>query len=806
MIHDLRFAFRTLFKNPSVSAVAVLILGLGIGANTIVFSLVYGLMLEPLSFEQPDRLVRFFGTEGAGRDRQRVSEAAVATALEQARSFERIAAARNTGMSITDSERPMNPLMRLVTPGWFEMLGAPAHLGRTFSAEEHRQGAKVTLLSYALWQSYFGGDVGVVGKTIELAYEPYEVVGVMPASYRNEAFPAPPVLWMPLAENPDPDPGRRNHILIGRLADGVSVAGAGQEAERLSAELARLYPDTHQARGLRVTTLQDSMIELYKSALAVLFGAVGFVLLIACANVANLLLTRALGRRREIAVRQALGAGRRHLARQLLAESLLISLAGAGLGIVAAFWSLGSLPRLAPSNINVPLLSRVDVEPSVLLFSLALACLTTLFFGLLPLRQLYRDSAGVLSAGSARAIGGRSRRRLRSALVVAELALSMVLLVGAGLTIRSLEHLRGLDLGFEPEGLLYGRTGARGPGFETPDRYEPFHRQVLERVRALPGVEAAGGIEFLPTFAGGFGTTSPVAPQGTDLPPDARPRATLLATTPGYFDAARQPILSGRAFSQHDAVDSEPVAVLSRQVARTLWGDEDPVGRTLLIGTGEGASTARVVGVAGDLRGLADNPQPPAILYLPLSHRQSQVMTVYARRDDADEDQLLALVPAIEDAVWSLTRDAPVYGFSTMAQLIRDLEWQPRFVVQLLTGFALLALVLASTGIYAVLAYAVSERTREIGIRVAVGAGRRDILAMVGRDALRLAALGVGIGVFGAILASRGLESLLLGVTPRDPATYIVLAAILTAVALLASYLPALRATRVDPVVALRSE
>ncbi len=807
MFHDFRFAFRTLLKNPGVSAVAVLVLALGIGANTVVFSLVHGLVLEPLAFDQPDRLVRVFGTETArGRDRQRVSEATVVTARAQAQGFERIAGARNTGMSITDSERPMNPLMRLVSEGWFDMLGVSPRLGRTFSAKEHRQGAQVAVLSYGFWQSYFGGDEAVIGKTIELAYEPYEVIGVMPATFSNEAFPALPVLWMPLAEPSTPDPNRRNHVLIGRLADGVGVAQAQQEADRLAVELAGLYPDSHRVRGFRVATLQDSMVERFKPALAVLFGAVGFVLLIACSNVANLLLTRALGRRQEIAVRQALGAGRRHLARQLLTESLLISLAGAGLGVLAAFWSVGPLAKLAPSNISVPLLERVAVEPRVMLFSLALAGLTTLFFGLLPLRQLFQDSGTVLSAGSSRAIGGRSRRRIRSTLVVAELALSMVLLVGAGLTIRSLEYLRGLGLGFESEGLLVGRVGARGPGFETPDRFEPFHRQVLERVAAIPGVESAGAIEFLPTFAAGFGASSSVTPQGTDLPEDKRPRAVLISTMPGYFETARQPILSGRDFTPRDAPDSAPVAVISRQLARTLWGDEDPIGRTLLIGGGDNATTAQVIGLAGDLRGLADNPLPPPILYRPLAQRPSNNVSLYIRRSDPDEDKLLALLPQIEDAVWSLTRDAPVYSFSTMEQMVRDIEWQPRFVVQLLTGFALLALILASTGIYAVLAYAVSERTREIGIRVAVGAGRRDILGMVGRDAIRLAAIGVGLGVLGALAASRGLESLLVGVTARDPVTYVVLAGILTTVALAASYLPALRATRVDPVVALRSE
>lgn len=807
MIHDLRFALRTLFKNSGLSTVAVLVLALGIGANTVVFSLVHGLVLEPLGFERPDRLVRVFATEAAqGRDRQRVSEATVAALRAQGHGFETVAGARNTGLSVTDSERPMNPLMRQVTGGWFEMLGARPKLGRTFSAEEHRQGARVAVLNYGFWQSYFGGDEDVVGKTIELAREPYEVIGVMPAAYSNEAFPALPVLWLPLPENPTPDPRQTNFVLISRLADGVSVAQAQRQADRLSAELAATYPDTHRGRGLRVAILQDSMIERFKPALAVLFGAVGFVLLIACSNVANLLLTRALGRRQEIAVRQALGAGRRHLARQLLTESLLISLAGAGLGVLAASWSIGPLARLAPSNVSVPLLGRVAVEPRVMLFSLTLACLTTLFFGLLPMRQLFRDSAGVLSAGSMRAIGGRSRRRLRSVLVVAELALSMVLLVGAGLTIRSLEYLRGLDLGFDPDGLLVGRVGARGPGFDTQDRWEPFHRQVLDGIRAIPGVEAAGGIEFLPAFAGGFAASAPVAPQGTDLAPDKRPRAVLMSTMPGYFEAARQPILSGRDFTEHDAAGSVQVAVISRQLAHTLWGDEDPIGRTLLIGEGDRAATARVIGLAADLRGLADNPLPPPILYRPLSQRPISNLTFYVRRADRDEKQLLATVPAIEDAVWSLTRDAPVYGISTMEQMVRDLEWQPRFVVQLLTGFALLALILASTGIYAVLAYTVSERTREIGIRVAVGAGRRDILRMVGRDALVLAALGVGSGILGALAASRVLESLLVGVSARDPATYALLAAILTAVALVASYLPALRATRVDPVDALRSE
>lgn len=807
MIQDLRFAFRTLIKSPGLCTVAILVLALGIGANTVVFSLVYGLVLKPLGFERPDRLVRLFGTETAqGRDRQRVTEATMIAAREHGSAFVHIAGAANTGLSVTDSERPLNPLMRRVSEGWFEMLGVEPMSGRAFTSEEYRQGARVVLLHHGFWQSHFGGDAEIVGKAIELNDESYEIVGVMPSYFRNEAFPQPPVLWLPHTDSAMPAAGRATFVLIGRLADGVPITQARQEADRISAEVARVYPESHRDRGLRVETLHHSLVERFEPALAVLFGAVGFVLLIACSNVAHLLLTRALGRSQEIAVRQALGAGRFHLARQLLIESLLISLAGAGLGILGAFWSIGPLARLAPSSVPVPLLGRVALEPNVMLFSLLLAGLTTLFFGLLPLRQLFRDSADQLSAGASRAIGGRAKRRLRSTLVVTELALSMVLLVGAGLTVRSLQHLRGLDLGFETEGLLVGRIGARGSGFDAPDRWEAFHRQASERIATLPGVDRVGGISFVPAFAAGFGVTSPVAAQGTDQAPDARPRATLMSTLPGYFAVAEQPLLSGRDFSPHDTAESEPVAVISRNLALRLWGDEDPVGRMLLVGEGERSETLRLVGLAGDLRGLADNPQPPPILYRPLAQLPSMNITVYARQSGASEQRLLGLVPAIEDAVWSVSRDAPVYSFTTMAKMMRDLEWQPRFVVQVLSGFAVLALVLAATGVYSVLAFGVRERSREIGIRVAVGAARGDIVRMVGREALRLSAAGVGVGVGAALLASRGLESQLLGVSTRDPLTYGLLAIGLTGVALLASYLPARAATRVDPVVALRND
>ena len=801
MARDIRFAFRTLLKNPGLSAVAIFILTLGIGANAVVFSLVHGLMLEPLPFEQPDRLVRFYGTdEGQGRDRQRVSELAVSTVRDHGRGLDRVAGAFNTGMSVTDSERPLNPLMRAVSEDWFQMLGVEARLGRLFEARDHEVGRRVAILHHGFWQSYFGGDPDVVGRSIELAEESYEVIGVMPASFRNPAYPRAPVLWIPASRSAEPDTQRRNWVLLGRLAADASSESAQGEADRLSREMAASHPETHADRGLRVVSLHDSLIERFRPALLVLFGAVGFVLLIACSNVANLLLARALGRRQEMAVRLALGAGRGHLVRQLMAESLVINLSGAVLGILVASWSLGPLSRLAPSNTNVPLLDRVTVHPEVVLFALGLAVVTSVMIGLVPLRLVGRGSAKQLSAGAVRSVGGRSRRRLRATLVIAELALSTVLLVGAGLTIRSLHHLRSIELGFDSDRLIVGRVGARGPGFEEPARWAEFHRLALDRLSTIPGVEGAAAIEFLPFFAGGFGETTEVAAQGSDVPPDARPEGVLMSTTPGFFEVHGQPILRGRGFTEFDREGGEPVAVISRELAHRVWGDADPVGQTLRIGDGDGASSVRVVGMVGDLRGLAVNPVPGPILYLPLSQRPASNVTTYLRTGGGLE----SLLPSIEDSVWSVSRDAPVYSFTTMDQMVRDLEWQPRFMVQLLSVFAVLALVLASTGIYSVLAYAVNERTREFGIRLAIGAQRSDIVSMVRREAVRLSVVGIGLGLVGAVFAGKGLESLLLGVSAWDPWTFATVTLLLFGIGRLAGFIPARRATRVDPVVALR--
>lgn len=798
MVRDVRIALRGLRRNPGLAAVAVLVIGLGIGANAVVFTLLDAFLFRPLDFASPERLVRLFGTqEAAGRESQNVTPATFFEWRRRAASFDGLGAARNMGLAVTESETPLNPLMREVTAGYFELLGARAAIGRTFAADEHRPGGRgVAVLSHGFWMSYFGGDPGVVGCTLELAHEPYEVIGVMPAHYRNPMVNGDPLLWLPLVEQPVPDDRQTDMRVAARLAPGVGAAAAQEEMDRISGQLAALDPEHHEGRGVRVVPLHSSLVETLRPALWVLSGAVALLLLIACGNVANLLLARAIGRRREIRVRVALGAGRLRIARQLLAESLLLGLAGAGLGLLLANWGLGPLTRLAPAGIFVPLLDRVQLDGGVLAFTAAVAVAASVLFGLAPLAWAFRASGG--TPFGARSTGGRDRRRLRGGLVVTEVALSLVLLVGAGLALRAVLHLAWLEPGFEPRGLLAFRTGARGPGFDLPEQRDEFIRRVLDGVRALPGVESAAACQFPPLFRG-FGFSLPVAVAGDEPPAGGGPTAQPMRVTPGFFETYGLPLAAGRGFDERDGPGREPVALLSAGLARALFGDRNPLGRAIDF-DGE---PRRVVGVAGDVRGTAANPGAPDYVYLPYAQSPATLaMTVLARTPG---DPLTLARPA-EQVVWEISRDAPAYGATTMEQMIADTDWRPRFLLQLLAVFALLALALALSGIYAVLAAAVAERTREIGVRVAVGARRGDVVALVLADAGRLALAGIAVGLVLAAAASRLLAGQLQGVGTFDPLTYGAVSALLLAVALAAGAVPALRATRIDPVTALRSD
>ncbi|MEM1176959.1 MAG: ABC transporter permease [Acidobacteriota bacterium] len=800
MSSDLRFAIRQLLRNKTFTAVALTVLTLAVGANILVFSLVHPVLFEPLPFPEPDRLVRILHVDAAGRARARVSEAQAQAVLRDAETLQ-VSAAENTGLAITDSETPLNPLMRRVSDGHFELLGVTPLLGRTFTPEEHRgDAARVLVLHEAFWHSYFGGDDAVLGRTLELADEPYEIVGVIPATFNNPIFPQPPVLWLPYGEKAE-SPTRANVTVIGRTAPDAGRRAVGQELQAIADDVAAVHPEALAGSTLRAEPLHRSLVAPMRPALLMLLFAVGLVLLVACGNIANLLLARAISRRQEIAVRLALGAGRWQLARQLLIEGLVLALISGALGLLLASWTLGPLLALAPANTPLPMLERISIDGEIVLFTLGLALAVSLIFGLLPLTQLRRDVADRLSAGATRAVGGGGR--IRRGLVIAEIALSTLLLVAAGLTLRSLEHWRSLSPGFDPDGLVTGRVGARGPGFETPDSFEPFHRRSMDELAALPGVERVAACQFLPQFAGTFGNTTAVTRE-PEAALEKWPRAVVMASTPGFFETFGQPLLAGRGLNDLDRSDTPDVAVISRNVEARLWGELGAsIGEELWLADGDPPKPVRIVGVAGDLRGLITSPEPPAILYRPLAQHPVPNLTYLFRTRSTIEQ----LKPAVEATVWSqLTRDAPVYSFRDVGQLMRDIEWQPRFMVQLLSVFATLALVMAAAGLYGVLAYTVAERRREIGLRMAVGANRRQIVRRIQGDAARLGAVGLGLGLAASFAAGLGFEQILLGVAAFDAATYGGVLLVLTSVIGVASWLPAWRASQVDPVEALRTD
>lgn len=802
MFHDLRLAFRSLRGRPGSNAAIVTILGLGIAAATVVFSLTRGLLLKPLDVPEPERLARVFTTQSVDGVQRRVTEGAFHDLRREAESFEVVVGARNMGMPITDAEEALNPLMREVSSEWFEALGATPLLGRLFSADDYRDDARRTVLSFGLWQSLYGGDPAIVGGTIELGYEAYEVVGVMSASYRNPSFPDSPVLWLPMVEPAEPDRRRTSLVVLARLRPGVDIGPAHDEVAALGTRLAARHPTTDAGHRLNAEAAHRFLVERIRPALLALLGAVAFVLLIACTNVANLLLTRSMSRRREIGVRMALGASRLRLARQLLAESAVLGLIAAGIGILIATWAMTPLLDLAPSNTNVPLLDRVAIDLPVLGFAVAAALLTSLLFGLAPLALLRRGARWASGRGMADG-SSRGGRRLRGAFVVVEVALSLVLLIGAGLMVRTLANLQGIGLGFEPEHLSVARIGARGPDFGAPDRWSDFHRLVGERLSTISGVEDVAACEILPMFAS-FRTALPVrTSDNADLRPAELPQGVMQRTTPGFFRVFGMPLLAGRGFSVTDRAGAPKVAVISRTLATRVWGDRDPIGRELMIGPDGDSERWRIVGLVGDLRGVIQAPEPPPILYVPFDQAPTATMSYMVRTSGPPTD----LAAAVEQAVWSnISRDVPVYAHSTLDQIVSDIEWQPRFVMQLLTVFALFALGLAAIGLYAVLAYAVADRRREIGVRVAVGARRNQIVGLILGSSARLTLIGVLLGLLGGGLLGRALASQLYGVAPTDPLTLILVPAVVAGVALVASLVPALAATRVDPVDALRAE
>jgi putative ABC transport system permease protein len=804
-LQDLRYGARMLRKSPGFTIVAVLTLALGIGANTAIFSVVNGVLLRPLPFRDPSRLVLIA---------EKSSFPVISTSYEnyldwrdQSHSFESMEATRSGSITLTGAGEPERLNVRMATAGLFSMLGINAQIGRTFLPEEDRAGGTpVALLSYGLWQRRFGGSADVIGKTVNLDLQPYTVVGILPNGFQI-LQPADVYLpFMPWAKTlPDDRNWHPGIIPLARLKQGVSQEQARAEMIGITKRLEQQYPDYNTGTSADVVGLQDQIVQNSRPALLLLLGAVSFVLLIACANVANLLLARAASRGREIAIRTAMGASRGRVIRQLLTESVLLSLAGGLLGAIIAFAAIGVLPKIAGDSI--PQGAPIGLDPWVLAFTAVVSLFTGLLFGIVPaLRTAKLDLRETLNEGSRGSTAGPGQHVLRGALVAMEIALAMLLLVGSGLLLRSFSRLQEVPPGFQPDHLLVADIPLSPTAYAKPqDRYQFFDR-LVERARSLPGVRSAAAASFLPVSGGG----SIIHFNITGRPPKS-PHEFVAAgyrtITPNYLETLGVPLLQGRLFTRADDEKSPAVVLINATMAHTFFPNENPLGKRLQLGAlpEQEVPTMEIVGVVGDVHfGLGTDPQ--AEMYLP--YRQADLLlpvfqlSVVMRT--AGDPALQT--PALRSALAEIDPNQPLVKVRTMEENMATTVAQPRFRTWLIGILAMLALVLAAVGVYGVMSYTVTQRTSEIGVRVALGAQPRDVFRIIVGEGLRLALFGVGVGLVAALVLTRLLQSFLFGVSAYDPLTFIAVSLLLTLVAVAASYLPARRATHVDPMIALRYE
>ena len=805
MFPELRYALRTLRKSPRFTVAALVALALGIGANSAMFSVVYGVLLRPLPFPQPDRLV--FVQEASLRH-DGTSPTAPATWRDwrgQQHVFESMAAAEMWGASLTGSGRPEEVSGLRVSPSLLSVLRVSPALGRGFDETDEQ----TVLLSHSLWQRRFGGEPSAIGRSVTLNGASYRIIGVMPAGFHFPPFWAEKAeLWIPFVIPPEraTDRGSRSLRIFARLRDGVSLQQAQAEMTTIASRLQRAYPEFYGVdSGARVLSLAEVTVGKVRPALIVLLSAVTFLLLIACANVANLLLARASGRQKEIALRLALGAARWRLVRQLLAESLTLSAIGGALGLLLAWAAVHALAASIPeaSHFTLPRYQELGIGVVVILFTFAVCAATGVLFGLAPALQFSRlDLQATLKEGGHGA-SRQSRTPLRSLLVVGEVAVSLMLLAGAGLMVRSMARLAAVDSGFDPHNVLTLRTVVTGPAYAEPQQRHRFYRQVLDRIAALPGVESAAGINHLP-LAGDLWTFS-FTVEGRPAPALADvPGAIFRVVTPGYFRTMRIPLLRGREVSEHDDSAAPPVVLVNRTLAQHFWPAEDAVGKRIRLGGPQSKSPwITVIGVVKDEEQSEWGAGANGEFYFP--YRQNpedfqKYITVVARTagDPA------ALAGAIAKELYALDSDVLLADVATMQQVVDRAVWQPRSSTKLLAGFAALALVLAAIGIYGVISYGVSQRRQEIGIRMALGARPADVLRGVLAEGALLAGAGTVLGLAGALALTRYLQTLLYEVSATDPAVLAASSVILILIALAAAFLPARRATRVDPMIALR--
>ena len=801
---DLRYAGRMQFKNPGFTIVAVIALALGIGANTAIFSVVNSVLMRPLPYKDPERLVMVW--EDATKFGYPRDTPAIANYVDwrnQNTVFEGMAAIADESFNLTGTGDPERLEGHLVSANLFSLLGVDPQLGRTFTSAEDQPGSnRVVVLSHALWQRRFGGDSAIVGKPINLNGASYTVVGVMPASFQ---FPtSDDQVWAPIAFTSKDAANRDRHYLqvLARLKPGTSLGQAQTEMNTIGARLQQQYPESNTDLGVAVTSLHEHLVGDIRPALLILLGAVGLVLLIACANVANLLLARAAVRQKEIAVRVALGARRHRLIRQFLTESVLLATFGGVVGLVVAYGGLMLLRAFIPENISQA--GQIAIDLKVLGFTFLVSLVTGLIFGLAPALQAARfNQTETLKEGGRDSATGSSGKRIRSLLVTAEVAVSLVLLIGAGLLINSFLRLRNVDPGFRADNLLTMRIVLPQPKYAERERRSAFYTELVQRVQSLAGVKSAAVTTNLPLYRQGNSIGVTIEGQ-LPLPPGQANIVVTRIISPGYFDTMTIPLLGGRQFTDQDVRTGPRAVVISESMARRYWPGEDAVGKR--IGLGEiqrPEDWFQVIGVVKDVRQfeLTADPRPQMYLtYRQASFFPAEDLVVKTNVDPA------SLAATVRNTVWEIDKDQPVSKIRTMEEILLDSISRQRFSMLLLAIFAGVALILAAVGIYGVMSYSVAQRTHEIGIRMALGAQTGAVLKLAVGYGLRLVVAGIVIGLIAAFALTRVMSTLLFGVTATDPTTFTLISLLLVAVAALASYIPARRATKVDPIIALRYE
>jgi len=809
ILQDVRYSIRTLSKNPGFAVVAVLTLALGIGANTAIFSVVENVLLRPLPYPQPENLVQIWNTYPPQVPRGALSPGDYADWRQQNASFSEMGgyAQISQGFNLTGEGEPQRVLGSYASAGLFPMLGVHPAAGRYFLPEEDRTGsAPVVILSHRLWQSKFGGDSKVIGRTITLANQGYTVVGVLPGDFRLLRWPD---LWMPIGQYGDDLTEHIHHAFngIARLKPGVTLAQAQDELKRLNEQETLKYPDSHKFFGVLVEPMEDPSVAKLRSILLVLSGAVGLVLLIACANIVNLLLVRNSGREREVAVRTALGASPWQLSRQLLTESLLLALAGGAVGLLLAVAGLRALMAFVPADLGA--VRESGVNGKVLAFTAAVCMVAGLICGLLPaLRALRSNLAGTLKQGS-KGAGGSGRHRTHNALVVSEIAMALVPLIGAGLLLRSFQHLLEVSPGFRVDHILTMEVQQAAVPFAQASKLSQNDwiqlgqkqslqfEQIAEKIRALPGVKEAAGIDDLP-LSNEFRQASRFVIEGQPVPnAGARPIVQFRTVSLTYFSALGIPLREGRFFTEDDW--KVPRAVINETMAKRFWPKGDAIGKRInLCSLDPKPCWSTIIGIVGNVHQFGLDGEPTFDVYFVGGWTAYVVV-----RTAADP---VALAPAVADVIHKEAPNLPVTHVQTMDELLDGSISPRRFSAMLVGVFAVLAVVLAAVGIYGVMSYTVSQRTQEIGLRMALGAQAGDVRSMILAQTLKLTVVGVAIGLAGAFGVARFLTSLLFGVGTHDPVTFLGVAVFLILVAVVAAYVPAQRAMRVDPIVALRYE